>query len=204
LGATGLLDYVGDLAGEIEALDEAPVLMGHSLGGLLAQMLSCRVPCKALVLLAPAPPAGILAFKPGQLRGFGSVLAQWGWWKKPIRHTFQEAAYSMLNGLPIEEQCEVYRRFVYESGRAAFEAGLWFLDRKRAAHVDAFAVRCPVLVLAGSDDRLAPPCLMRQIERKYAPHCRYQELPGHAHWLVAEPGWREIVETIVGWLEGTL
>ena len=69
----------------------------------------------------------------------------------------------MLNGLPVQEQHKVYERFVYESGRAAFEAGLWFLDSRHAARVDESKVTCPMLLLAGANDRLAPAPVMRQI-----------------------------------------
>lgn len=204
LGTTGLLDYAGDLAAEIEQLGTAPILVGHSLGGLLAQILSSRVRCKALILLGSAPPAGILAFRPSQITAFGSVLARWGWWRQPIRPTFREAARGMLGGLSSTDQRRTYARFVYESGRAAFEAGLWFLDRRQAARVDATRVRCPVLVLSGARDRVAPPPVSRQIARKYAPRSTYCPLEGHGHWLVAEPGWLEVAETIDGWLVQTL
>ena len=71
LGATSLLDYAGDLIAEIGQLDAAPVLVGHSLGGLLAQIVAARVPCKALVLLGSAAPAGRL---PLDSRNPGSYL----------------------------------------------------------------------------------------------------------------------------------
>src|SRR5438445_4111360 len=64
LGTASLLDYVDALALEIAQLDEKPIVMGHSLGGLLAQMLAARGLAKALVLLTPAAPAGVLALKP--------------------------------------------------------------------------------------------------------------------------------------------
>lgn len=204
LGTTGLLDYVDDLSAEIDRLGGEPVLMGHSIGGLLAQMLGSRVPCKALVLLAPVSPAGILCLKPSVIKGFGSILTRWGWWHKPIRSTFQEAAYGMLHLLPVEDQRRTYERFVYESGRAAFESGFWFLDPKRTAHVEASRIACPVLVLAGAQDRLASVRMMQQIAERYEPLSTLHVLPDHAHWMVGEPGWQGVVETISGWLDRVL
>ena len=64
LGTIGLLDYAKDLETEIRGLGTPLILMGHSMGGLLAQMLGSRGLSKALVLLAPATPAGILCLKP--------------------------------------------------------------------------------------------------------------------------------------------
>ncbi len=59
LGTTGLADYAADLADEISALGQPPILVGHSMGGLLAQQLAARVPVRALILLAPSPPWGV-------------------------------------------------------------------------------------------------------------------------------------------------
>jgi pimeloyl-ACP methyl ester carboxylesterase len=204
LGTTGLLDYVGDLEAQIHQLGREPILMGHSMGGLLVQMLGGRGLGRALVLLAPAAPAGIICLKPTLIKGFGSILARWGWWRKPIRHTFEEAAYGMLHSLSVEDQRSTYERFVYESGRAGFEAGFWFIDPKRAARVDESRVTCPVLVIAGAQDRLASARVSRQIAHKYEPLSTYHRFPNHAHWLVAEPGWQNVAEYISGWLARVL
>jgi pimeloyl-ACP methyl ester carboxylesterase len=63
LGTTSLLDYAEDLENLILHLDEKPILMGHSMGGLFAQIWGSRGLAKALVLLTPAPPSGINALK---------------------------------------------------------------------------------------------------------------------------------------------
>ena len=73
LGTTSLLDYVSDLEQEIKQLGVKPIVMGHSMGGLLAQILGSRGLAKALVLLCPAPPAGIMALKPSVIKSFWSV-----------------------------------------------------------------------------------------------------------------------------------
>jgi len=204
LGTTGLLDYIQDLAAEIEQLETAPILMGHSIGGLLAQMLGSRVPCKALVLLAPVPPAGILCLQPSIVKGFGSILARWGWWKRPIRCTFQEAVYGMLHLLPAQDQQQTYDRFAYESGRAACQSGFWFLDPKRTTAVDPSQITCPVLVLAGAQDRLAPASAMRRVAERYAPRASFYAFPNHTHWMLAEPGWEETTDHISSWLQHIL
>jgi len=78
LGTVSLLDYVADLEAQIRALDEKPILMGHSMGGLLAQILASRGLAQSLVLLTSAPPAGILALRPSSTKTFLSVLTKWG------------------------------------------------------------------------------------------------------------------------------
>jgi pimeloyl-ACP methyl ester carboxylesterase len=200
LGTTSLLDYVGDLEKQIHQLDALPILMGHSMGGLLAQLLGSRGLARALVLLTPASPSGIIALRPSVIRSFWSGLTKWGFWRKPMRQTFNEAVYSMLQLLPMEEQKKIFGRFVYESGRAACEIGFWFLDRKGAARVDEAKVTCPVLVVAGGQDRITPASVVRKVAAKYRAVSTYKEFPNHAHWVIGEPHWQEVAEHVSDWL----
>ena len=203
LGTTSLLDYAEDLEEEIRALDTKPVIIGHSMGGLLAQMLGGRGLARALILQTPAPPAGILALRPSVIRSFWSAQMTWAFWRKPFRQTFDEAVYSMLFLLSREEQEQAYARFVYESGRAASEIGYWFLDPNHAARVDARRVTCPVLVIGGELDRITPAAIVRKVAAKYA-RSTYREFPGHAHWVMGEPGWEEIARFEADWLREVL
>jgi pimeloyl-ACP methyl ester carboxylesterase len=204
LGSTSLLDYAADLEQEIQQLGVKPIVLGHSMGGILAQILAGRGRAKALVLLSPASPAGILALKPSVIRSFWSGQTRWGFWKKPMRPTFNEAVYGMLHLLPPHAQKETYGKLVYESGRAASELGYWFLDSKGASRVDESKVTCPVLVATGAEDRIMPASVVRQIAQKYRAVSTYKEFENHAHWVIAEPGWQEIAEYVAGWLEQVL
>lgn len=204
LGTASLLDYAEDLEREIRQLGTKPILLGHSMGGLLAQILGSRGLAKALVLLTPAAPAGIMAITPSALRSFRSVHARWGFWKKPMRQTFDEAVYSMMHLLPPDEQRKAYDRFVYESGRAACEIGYWPFDPKRASYVDESRVTCPVLVIAGGQDRITPASVVRKVARKYRDVATYTEFGNHAHWVVGEPGWEEVAGFAVDWLKREL
>ena len=204
LGTISLLDYVSDLENEIRKLDHQPIIMGHSMGGLLAQILGSRGLASALVLLTPAPPGGILALKPSSIRGVWSCLTKWGFWRKPCRQTYEEAIYSTMNLLPAEEQKETYDKLVFESGRAAFEIGLWFLDRNRASEVDASRVTCPVLVIGGGQDRIMPASVVRKIAQRYQKVATYREYADHAHKVIMEPGWQDIAEDIAHWFETAL
>ncbi len=200
LGTTSIKDYVDDLEKEIRQLGVKPIILGHSMGGLLAQLLAERDLAKALVLLAPASPAGILALTPTVIKSFWSVMKQWQFWQKPMRLGFDEAVYAMLHLLPPEQQREAYNNFVYESGQAAFEIGYWLLDRQHATRVDAAKVTCPMLVLAGQEDRITPLYVQRKIADKYKDLVTYREFPNHAHWLVGEKGWENIVGYAADWM----
>ncbi len=199
LGTTSLLDYAEDLEKHIQNLDQEPVVMGHSMGGLLAQILGSRGHAKALVLLTPAPPSGINALKPSVIKTFWSILTRWGFWKNPHRISFDAAVYAILNGFPEEDQKTVYETCVYESGRAASEIGFWLLDPNGSSKVDESKVTCPVLVVGGAKDRITPPSVVRKVAKKYK-GSTYKEFENHAHWVIGEPGWENIAEYIMEWL----
>ena len=204
LGTTSVLDYVRDLEEEIASLGTDPILMGHSMGGLLSAKLASRGHGKALVLLSPAPPRGVFALRPATIRAFWSALTTWGFWRKPFRQTFAEAADSMLGMFPPEQQRELYARLVYESGRAASEIGFWLFDRARASTVREVDIRGPVLIVAGTEDRITSVAVTRQIAARYGPHAVYREVPGHAHWMVGEPGWEDVATFVADWLRDVL
>ena len=200
LGTTSLLEYAHDLEEQIQGLRVKPIVMGHSMGGLLAQVLAGRGLAKAVVLLTPLAPAGIMAISPSVMRGFLSPLTKWGFWKKPFRVTFNEAKYSTLNLLPLDQQQEAYGRFVYDSGRAAAESGFWFLDSRRVSKVDESKITCPVLVIAGAKDRVTPVSVVRKVAKKYRAVSTYKEFENHSHWVLGEPAWQEIADYVAGWL----
>ena len=125
---------------------------------------------------------------------------KWGFWKNPFRLTFNEVAYSMLRLMPVEDQRRVFSKFVYESGRAAYEIGYWFLDRKRASEVDESKVDCPILIIAGIHDKATPASVVRQVADKYKAVVTYKEYDNHSHWVIGEPGWQEIAEYTLDWL----
>ena len=201
LGKTSLLDYARDLEEYIHKLDQKPFLMGHSMGGLLAQILGTRGLSRGLVLLAPASPSGINALKYSVIKSFWSVLTRWGFWRNPNRLPFEASVYSTLHLLPAEEQKAVYDRFVYESGRAAAEIGFWLLDFRGASKVDQSKISCPVLVISGAEDRITPASVGRKVANKYKTVSTYKVFDHHAHWVVGEPGWEEIAAFVYGWLK---
>ncbi len=201
LGITSLRDYAEDLEALIRGLSDTPILMGHSMGGLLAQILAGRGLAEKLVLLTSAPPAGINALKYSTLKSFREQLMTWEFWRKAHRLSFDLAVYSMLHLLPPEEQKAVYSRLVYESGRAAAEIGFWLFDFKGAAKVDANKVTCPVLVVSGAEDRITPASVSKKIAQKYRDVATYHKFERHAHWVVGEPGWEDVATFVYEWLK---
>ncbi len=201
LGTTGLLDYAEDLEKELLKFDSPPIIMGHSMGGLLTQILVSRGLAETAVLLSPAPPRGVMALTPSGIRCFSDVLKTPGFWKKPFKFSFEKTVYSCLDMMSEEKQKEVYSRLVHESGRTAFEIGLWLLDKNISSNVNTKEVKCPLLIVSGREDRFIPPSVVKRIANKYKDVSTHREFKDNAHWVIGEPGWENIAEYIYDWLE---
>lgn len=199
LGGLSLLDYADDLEKFIRTLDERPMLMGHSMGGLLAQILASRGLAEKTVLLTPAAPSGIFALQWSVIKTFWKILLTPGFWEKPNKIGFKEAVYATMNLLPEEERKSAYEHIVHESGRVVFEMGLWPLDMKGAAKVDETRITCPILVIGAKQDRITPVSVVRRVAKKY--RADYKEFEGHAHWVLGEPGWENIADFVSKWMD---
>jgi len=201
LGRVSLLDYAADLEAVVRGFDEPPVLLGHSMGSLLALMLAARGLGRAAALLTPGSPAGVNALTGSVIRSFLGVLLRPAFWKTPMRLSEAAAAYAMLGTLPPEERRATYARLVYESGRAASETGFWQLDPRHASRIDPEGIRCPVLIVSAADDRLTPASVVRRTAASLGSKAVLREFPNHGHWVVGEPGWEEISVGVADWLE---
>ena len=204
LGTTSILDYADDLEKEIRKLGDKPIIMGHSMGGLITQILISRGLAKAAVLITPASPRGVLALKPSVIKTFFSIMIKPGFWKKPNRLSFESFVYAIAHLLAPDVQRTEYNKLVYESGQAAAEIGFWLLDPNQATKVDESNVTCPVLIIAGSEDRIVPASVVRNTAKKYKAVSTYKEYPDHAHSIILETGWEKVAEDIEAWLKKSI
>ena len=95
VGTVTLQDYRDDLVALIESLDQPPLILGHSLGCLVAQMVAEKTEVAGMILMGPAPTADIHAFYPTMLACFGKHFLRWGFWKKampPYKRSFSSIA----------------------------------------------------------------------------------------------------------------
>ncbi len=201
LCTVSIRDYVDDLEAIANDLDALPIVIGHSMGGLLAQLLLARVPARAGVLLSPAWPWGVWGLPLTSLCAIAPQFGTWGFWRKPCRPSAEKVAYAIANRMAPEDQQQLHQDMVFDSGRALAEMALWPLDRSRATEVDPSRITCPLLIVAGRDDRITPASMIYKIARFYGDVAEFRELPGYAHYLLGEPGWERVVEEVVHWLD---
>jgi non-heme chloroperoxidase len=201
LATTSLTDYADDLAETLDGLETPPILVGHSLGGLLAQMLAARHEVHACVLLAPSAPWGVPPTTLFEIGAAQAMLLQPGFWNQILSPDSTIAGWHFLDRYAPEDRDKIFKRFGPESGRATFEMMHWGLDMNRASEVDPRKVTCPLLVLAGGEDRIHPPGTVRRTAELYGDLALFEQLSGMSHWLIGEPGWDVVCDRSLAWLE---
>ncbi len=201
LAQVGLADYVASLADLAARLPEPPILLGHSMGGLLAQLLAVKIQPRALILLATAPANGAAkAPSWSSTRATWSVLRQWGFWRQETRLSRSDALYGVYNHVSAAEAADSIAQLVPDSGRVLAQIAFSAFDKARAAEVDYSQITCPTLVLCGEHDRITPPAISRATARRIAGPVAYQEVDDIGHWLVGIDATPTVARTIAAFL----
>ncbi len=203
LGTLSLIDYLDDLEAKLKAFDERAVIIGHSMGGLLAQQLAARGRGSALIALAPAPSAGMWPIRLKPLKVFGPILMRPGWWRRPHKPSWEGVRATVFNaGVPEDEARREFANYVWDSGRVLFELSHWWLDRRRASAVDRGRITVPTLIIGGRQDAIVPIGWIRAAARAFGGRAAYEEFRDFGHWLVGEPALDPVATRVLGFLEG--
>ena len=192
LRRTGIGECFDLALGVYDELAEPPIVIGHSLGGLLTQKIAaCRSP-RAAVLLAPIPP-GILWPQPGALAHLFPLIPQilTGRPFLPSESTMRAVP---LNTLASEEQDYLIPRLVRDSGRAFRQ----MLVGAAVTRVNAADVRCPVLCVSAAADRNVAQWISRRIASRY--DAEHHVHPGLPHWIIAESAVEQVAPPVLRWL----
>jgi pimeloyl-ACP methyl ester carboxylesterase len=199
LAQTGIADYREDLAALIAGLPEKPVLIGHSLGGLLAQLLAARGLARAAVLLAPARPWGVPPTTQDEVNAALGLMSIGPFWTQALHPNWEIAAANSLQMLPEAERRAVFDRFGAESGRVLLQSMLWTLDLDRTTAVERIDV--PVWAAAFGEDKVTASSSVRLVAAKYGAPCRTYD--GRGHMGLLEADWEKICDDVLAWLGQT-
>jgi len=191
IGSVSIDDFVDDASAVAKHLGE-PAVVGHSMGGLIAQRLAERGEVHAAVLVSPAPPRGISVMSPRlavkQLKYLPSILRS-----RPVAPARDDLRDVVLNRVSAELQDAMLDQLVPDSGRAGKEMSI------TGVPVDQTRVHCPMLVIGARDDRFIPVKIAERVARRYG--APIQILEGHGHMSIVEPGWETLADTIDRWIQ---
>lgn len=191
IGRVRLRDYVEDALAVARTLGN-PLVIGHSMGGLIAQKVAEAGACRALVLIASAPPRWIPALNSVLLSRLVKYMKELVLFQ-PLFPARDDADILMFNRTPPADADRDYRMLVPDSGRAGFELAFGV----EAVHPPR--ITAPVLVQSGRDDHFVAPRVARALADKYGAELRMYE--NFAHHIITEPGWEGPAADVVEWLD---
>lgn len=196
----GVGDIVDHYARIISTLPEQPILVGHSFGGLMVQLLLDRGFGVAGVAIDPAPPRGVLA-APGAIVTSLAVFSKWRGWAKV--HTMSEQGFrkGFAGKLAPEQQREYYREYIVPApGRIFFQAAFGAQTGVKYKN----PARPPLMFTAGLEDKTVPPSMVRSNYKKQSragSPTELLELPGFCHFVMKQDGWQDVAAKILDWLK---
>jgi pimeloyl-ACP methyl ester carboxylesterase len=179
-------------------LAERPVVIGHSIGGLIAQQLLSQGLASKAVAIHSVPPQGVFVFSLSFLKAGWPALGFFTPASKTFMINFRQWQYGFANGMPQEWQEREYCLAIPESKRVVRDT------IGAAAKVDFRQSRGPLLLVAGDADHTIPAKLNFANYRKYASAgsvTDYKLFPGRNHGVLLQPGWEEVASYILDWLK---
>jgi pimeloyl-ACP methyl ester carboxylesterase len=190
----------------IDMLDQSPVVIGHSFGGLIAQKLAGEGKNAVTVGIDPAQFRGVTALPPSALKSGAPALLKFNHTKHGVTLTYDQFAYGWSNALSEEEGKALYEKFhVPASGVPIFQAA--------TANFNPFAEtkittdnndRGPLLLIAGASDHTVPTVVVEnefKIQSKNVSDTQLEILPNRGHSLIIDSGWRGVADVALEWVQ---
>jgi pimeloyl-ACP methyl ester carboxylesterase len=199
----GIRQIVDHYDGIIRGLDSPPIIMGHSIGGTVLQLLLDRGLGAAGVGIAPGTVKGVPDLPLSTLRSAFPVLGNPFNRNKTTGLSAKQFHYAFCNTMSREESDKVYERYhVPAANHALFDVGLATFTRNGPTKVDFTRPgRAPMLSIAFDQDHIVPPKAARHNVEKYAKSksiTEYKEFAGRPHFPGA-PGWEEVADHALDW-----
>jgi pimeloyl-ACP methyl ester carboxylesterase len=198
-------ETVDHLAEVIESLETPPIIMGHSFGGTLTQLLLARGLGAAAVVMDSAPTEGVRVSPLSQVKSLFPALKNPANLHRAVGFTQQEFHYAFTNTLSRAESDKVWERYAIAApGNWVWAYGLIanFKPGHQETWVDYDADRAPLLFIGGEKDHIMPPSVNKSNAKHYAKSpavTEYYEFAGRDHWTCGAPGWEAVADHALDW-----
>lgn len=192
-----LIDSYADI---VKSFRDKPIVIGHSLGGLITQVINDRGLAAAAVAIHSVPPMGVFPYEFSFLKSGWEVLGLFTSLKKTYLMSFKKWQYAFVNGMPLEEQWEAWNKLTIPESKTVARGGLG-----SAAKVDFKKPHAPLLLTAGTEGNIIPAHLNRRNYKKYKKDngsiTDFKEFAGRNHFVLGQKTWKEDADYILNWLQ---
>lgn len=201
LGINEIVDYY---QGVINELDSEPIIIGHSFGGLITQILLDRDLGAAGVAIAPAPVKGILLLPFSTLKVSFPALSNPANNHRAVPLTPEQFHYAFGNTLSEEESLKAFNRYAVPGpDHVLFQAAFANFNPDAATAVDFHNNdRAPLLLISGGKDHVSPASVVEanfKLYRKSTAVTEYKEYPERSHYTLGQDGWEVVADYALDW-----
>lgn len=199
LGLLTLEELIEHYVNIVKVCSEKPIIIGHSLGGLITQILVNRDLAAAGVAIHSFPPHGIIPYEFSFLIGGWKALGIFTSVQETYLMSLADWQYAFTNNMTLKEQEASYNKFTIPESKTVIRGGT-----SNAAKVDFDKPHVPLLLTSGSIDHSIPAHLNNRNFEKYKKNGSvlvYKEFPGRNHFVLNQPTWKEDADYILNWLD---
>jgi pimeloyl-ACP methyl ester carboxylesterase len=199
LGQLTLAQVVDAIAEVAKAYEEPPALIGHSMGGLVVQLLLQRGIGSCGVAIDSAPAKGVVSLKWSFLKSNWGAVSPFVDAKEPFLPSVEQFHYAFCHTLSLEDTERVYEKLVVPESRLVGRA-----PTTADAKIDFKKPHAPLLFIAGELDHIIPASLNYSNYEKYAEESgttELEEMPGRTHFTLGQEGWEAVADCAVAFIE---
>ena len=197
-----ITQHYGEVIGQLK---RKPAIVGHSFGGLIAQLLADQGICSVTVAIDPAAFRGVLPLPLSELKSGAPVLSNPANYHRAVSLTFEQFHYAFANAVEEDEAHQLYETFAVPGpGTPVFQAAFanfnpWTEDQVNTRNPE----RGPLLLIAGEKDHTVPAVVVKTAykHQKNNPAVTvFREIPNRGHSLIIDHGWREVAEVALAFI----
>ena len=202
-GVGQVADYI---SGIVKRLHKKPVVVGHSFGGLLAQIVAGRALSAATVAIDPAPFRGVLPLPFSALKSASPVLSNPANRNKAVPLTYEQFRYAFANAVSEDEARQLYQTYAVPApGEPLFQAAVANLNPWTEVKVDTTNPdRGPLLIIEGEKDHTVPWAIANAAYRRQKRNpgvTEIKKIAGRGHALTIDSGWQEVAQTALDFVK---